>query len=152
VMPIVTYGLHLFAHKLKAKHLVSLDVVKNRYLKKALSLPMRTGNEFVYTKCETKRLGIELHEKGYNFEQCEFQEYLKEVEGSIGRERDMQRNNVPDGDAWRGIMKPRHYYLGFAAHGFHHRMCQDRRFHLKIEDTCTCRFCDRQINDSGHLE
>lgn len=153
VLPIASYALHLIAPYLKAGHLESLDVIKNRYLKKALSLPMWTGNEFIYRLCEEKRLCMDLKEKGYEFGQAQYNDYLNLVDGSKQREQECQRNEVPGGDeAWRGILKTRHFPLGYSAHGFHHRICNNSVFHRGTIKTCRCKRCGERQIGVNHLE
>ena len=65
IRPILTYGLHLLAPYLDATSLKHLDVAKNRFLKKTLSLPPTTSTELIHRACGTKRFAMELYNKSY---------------------------------------------------------------------------------------
>ena len=152
VKPIASYGLHLISPYLKSSHMTELDIIKNRFLKKTLSLPMWTGNELVYKLCETTRFCQELAEKGYRFEENNYLAYLREVEESKNREKVRKRNSLAFEDLeWKGIQQPRHYFLGYTAHGFHFRLCTDQSFHDDIKSRCRCKFCAMPITEVDHL-
>jgi len=99
---------------------------------------MWTGNEFLYKLLDESRLCEELKEKGYNFKQ---------------REAARRRNPIDKEDQlWRGIAKERHFVMGYAAHGFHFRICRDAAFHESAETNCRCKKHGRRIEGPNHLE
>ena len=127
-------------------------MIKNRFLKKARSLPMWSGNEFVYQLCQTKRFCEDLKEKGYPFDEDQYHGYLLEVEASKQRELKRCRNTLAfEDDTWKGIQQSRHFWVGYSAHGFHFRLCTNQKFHMEADERCCCKLCNEPLDRVDHL-
>ena len=149
IRPTVTYGLHIIAPMLKLTHLQSLDVAKNRFLKKALSSPTIAHNQTIYRLCETKRLCEELKEKKYPFDEAEYCKYRTAL--NEDNERDRQHNTLAfDDQTWKGMRQKRHFPIGYTVHGFHFMLCKNKAFH-QIEEECICKFCNQGASRIDHL-
>src|SRR5699024_6314850 len=58
-------------------------------------------------------------------------------------------NPVPN-DKWTSPNQPRHFVVGYAVHGFHHRLCSNGRYHQRGLE-CICRFCKGSAGPLDHL-
>mgnify|MGYP005803606199 CR=1 FL=1 len=152
IKPIATYGIQLTAPHLTKANLLQLDIVKSKYLKKALALPMATNNDLVYNLCDTKRLCEELKESGIQFNEKAYDEYQEEVEEKKRLEAQRERNRLAfEDDTWKGVNQPRHFMVGYTAHGFHWCLCTDTSYHERSED-CICAECFESADQVDHLE
>ena len=150
IRPIVTYCLHLIAPALKSTHMHQLDIVKNYFLKRVLSLPKFAHNNTVYKLCETKRLCEELKDKNYPFNQREFDKYAEDVK--VDNEKVREVNSLAFVDTtWKGTRQQRHFTVGYTEHGFHHRICRNPSFHFRNKD-CICKLCNKPADKIDHLE
>ena len=153
IRPIVTYGIKVIASSLSKDSLLLLDIVKSKYLKKALSLPVWTNNDVVYNLCGTKRLCEELKDKGVPFNDDAYNEYLEVIQAKKKLEEERKRNNLGfEDESWKDIQQPRHFKLGYTVHGFHWCLCKNTEFHSERTQNCTCKLCDQSAEDIDHLE
>ena len=147
IRPIVTYGLYLFSPRLEVTTLALLDTVKSRFLKRALQLPVTSSTERVHAVAGCRRFCEDLKEKNYSFDKKVFEEYLQ---GLVLKRRDTTPFNAISDDTWRLPLRPRHFLVGYAVHGFHHRLCNNGRYHER-NPNCICRFCLLSTEALDHL-
>ena len=151
IKPIATYGIRLVAPSLSKASLLQLDIVKSKYLKKALCLPVSTNNDVVYNLCDTKRLCEELKEAGVQFDEQAYKEYQEVVQAKKLLESQRQRNKLAfEDDNWKRPMQPRHYVVGYTVHGFHWCICKNKEYHER-KGECVCKECNQSAADADHL-
>lgn len=141
VKPVITYSMHIFASCLKPAELVQIDIVKNSYMKRALCLPASTNNEFVHRLFSSPRLCEELDAKGFNFQPSASAKYYQSLSESKERDSESKYNTIVS-EEWKGYNKPRHFILGYAAHGFHFKLCTRTDFH-RASEGCVCKYCNQ---------
>src|SRR5699024_8796813 len=111
-----------------------------------------TGNEMVYSLSECQRLCLELAEKGYKFDGTQLDAYLNKIEESKARYFRRTHNTLGFEDkSWKEMNKPRHFVLGYTAHGFHFRLRSNAAFH-RPEVGCVCKRCGESASSIDHLQ
>ena len=144
IMPILAYGIEIFWNKLKKKDFKVLENVKATYLKKVLGVSKFTPSRLVYVLTRETLL----------IEDIRFQ-YLLQSTGEYEALR--EERNEKEKEIWddfyctsamldRNWMGPnqelRHVVTRTAVHGFHHKICNNDRFH-DPSDKCVCKLCGR---------
>ena len=144
ILPIVTYGLHLFYDRLKAITIQLLDSVKSRFLRKAMQLPPTAPTERTHYVANQERLHKDLILKNYQFKEDAVRKHPNNVEKPA--------QTIPLVDPlWLEARQPRHFLVGYAVYGFHHLICDNKKYH-KILVECSCKYCDNPITDYLHFD
>ena len=141
----------MIAPRLSSTHLEELDVVKSRFLKKALRVPMATNNEVVFNLCDTPRFMVDLKEKGYRFNDAVYESYARVLAKKRREEDARSRNQLAFTDpSWKLPLQPRHFQLGYTVHGFHFKICTSPAYHNRAA-RCICKFCNGSASNVDHL-
>ena len=112
---------------------------------------MATNNEIVFKLCETRRFCEDLKEKGYRFNEDQFQGYSDEIDLKKNEEATRSRNSLAfDDSRWKQALQPRHFYAGYTVHGFHFCICSDGDYHVRNGE-CICKLCEGSARDVDHL-
>ena len=144
IKPVITYGLHIFSSVLKVGAMKLIDQVKSRFLKRVMQLPLTASTDSIHQIAGCERLCEDLVEKGYVFNAGTLAEYKKEI-----AEKAAGPNEIDE--CWSLANQPRHYLVGVAIHGFHHRLCSNDRYHRR-GPSCKCRFCQGSAGNLDHLQ
>lgn len=143
VAPVATYGIQLIWNHLTARNLKTLENVKARYLKRALSLSKYTRNSYVYLIAGESYF-IEDIRTCFNLPITQAYEdvIIERRQKATAVPKEIMETDAMKTDVWKGPnFLLRHQYTRFAAHGFHGKICQDASYHDPKED-CRCTLCD----------
>ena len=141
--PVATYGIQLLWNHVTARNLKTLENVKARYLKRALSLSKYTRNSYVYLIAGESYF-IEDIRTCFNLPSTQAYEdvIIERRQKATAVPKEIMETDAMKTDVWKGPnFLLRHLYTRFAAHGFHGKICQDASYHDPKED-CRCRLCD----------
>lgn len=142
ISPIVTYGLALIWEHLNKSNLKAIEAVKAKYLKKVLCVSKYTPSRLTYELArepfylEELRLQLQLPStQAYDETMTDLQEKRLEIWS------DFYTTDAMTTREWMAAgYELRHTMTRFAVHGFHHRLCRTKTFHLPAED-CVCELC-----------
>jgi hypothetical protein len=147
----IRYGLDVFAHRLKADQLRTINRIKNTYLRRVLALPKYTSTSALYALCKTSRVTEDLERAGCRFEPSLISRHLKEIQ-------DKDNDYVAVGPAfelngWRAALTSslRRAVVGTTVHGFHNYICSSEKCYQIDINNCTCRLCNDLCNDRLHI-
>lgn len=146
ILPMITYGLCSISPHLKSFHFTELDRIKSIFLKRLLAVPLSTNNSLVYTLTEEQRLSQTLIMSANSFD-FDHEECYKYRDLVVAEDREMLKKGYSDGPAFKcsswkqALDKRRHAIVGFTAHGFHHLICNNKKWHSHPTSSCVCTLC-----------
>lgn len=149
IWPAVTYGFMTLCKQLTATHLLQLDKIKARFLKKTLALPKNASNTFTFHLANTKTMGEDIIAcfKGVSANaQADYRIKIEE------KNMEFVTKNFTEGpafnsDRWKAACQSdRHLVTAFTLHGYHHLVCSNQHFHTPDEEYCKCRLCDQPMH------
>jgi Reverse transcriptase (RNA-dependent DNA polymerase) len=153
IAPILSYGIESIWQYLSKDDLHLLEKGKACFVRKLLSVDKSTRSRFTYSLVNCK-LFVEQMKNRFNL--CETEAYK-----NFYKERMLELENLPGdfftldafvNEEWKGPQfKLRHVYTRFACHGFHHLVCKNKKYHLKIDANCVCELCENPC-DRYHLK
>ena len=153
ITPVVTYGLEMIWDKLSISDMERIEKVKARFLKRALGAGKSAPNRYMYLLAretyfiEDLRIEMTLpSNKSYNEVIAQRAEKQRGVD---------TRFFCTDAMIYRDWTKPnqqqRYAIIGLAIHGYHHKMCQNPRFH-QPDEKCVCKYCIKECDRYHVLE
>lgn len=142
IAPVVTYGLEMIWDKLSISDMERIEKVKARFLKRALGAGKFAPNRYMYLLAretffiEDLRMKMALPSN---------ESYNEVIARRTTKQRGVDSNFFcTDAMIYRDWTKPnqpqRYAIVGLAIHGYHHKMCQNSRFH-QPDEKCVCKFC-----------
>ncbi|MGL4389034.1 MAG: reverse transcriptase family protein, partial [Brevinema sp.] len=151
VSPVASYGIEVFWPYLTITDLTLLESVKSRFLKRALCLSKYTKSRLVYELTGERFYVSELQLK-FNLPITD--NYIKFVQIRESKAEDISLSfyNTPafKNDNWKNPnQKNRNVVTRFAAHGFHHSICNTKEYH-NCDENCICSLCNKKC-DQYHL-
>lgn len=145
IAPIVTYGLQLIWEHLTKRNLEKLEKVKTTFMKKILCISKYSPTRLTYEMCretmwiEDLRLEL-LLPATEAYKQIVKEHQMKKAE--IWEE--FYITDAMTKEDWKGPnYELRHFVTRYAAHGFHHLICKEKRHH-DPGDECVCELCGKQ--------
>lgn len=142
IAPVVTYGVEMIWDKLSISDMERIEKVKARFLKRALGAGKFAPNRYMYLLArETFFIG-DLRVK---MALPSNESYNEVIARRTTKQRGVDSNFFcTDAMIYRDWTKPnqsqRYAIVGLAIHGYHHKMCQNSRFH-QPDEKCVCKFC-----------
>lgn len=142
IAPIVTYGIEIIWQKLTVSDLNKIEKVKASFMKRITG----TG------KTAPSRLIYELMRETYFIEDIRITYLLPSTEPyqKAVKVREQKRKEIneefytssamTDRNWTRECQTLRHVVTRLAIHGFHHKVCENKKFHQPTED-CRCALC-----------
>ncbi|PSN40835.1 hypothetical protein C0J52_25868 [Blattella germanica] len=146
IAPIITYGLELISEHLAKRNLEKIEKVKATFMKKLLGVSKYTPSRLTYELCrETMWTDLRL-QLLLSITQA-YQQQLKERRMKMSEIwEDCYRTDAMTKDDWKGPNYDlRHFVTRYAAHGFHHLICKEKRHH-EPSDKCMCELCGTQCS------
>ena len=145
IVPTLTYGIEEIWESLTNRQMEELEKVKTRYLKRVLGVSKCTQSRLVYKLAremfliEDLRLTILLPSTiAYETVLRDLQNKRKDILETFYT-ADAMTNRV-----WtKTNYQPRHVMTRTAVHGFHFKLCRERKFH-EPDDQGMCQLCSQQ--------
>jgi hypothetical protein len=142
IEPVMSYGADIAWDSLPSSQIKVFDTVKASFMKRVLGLPLKTRNREVFIMCgcltgaESVKKRLKLNDTE-NYEKYTEELYMKSTEIDLV----FYQTRVFSSDTWKAPMQEeRHVLTRLAAHGYHHLICINQRFHRAGSD-CTCKLC-----------
>ena len=149
--PIATYELELVWEMLTTLDLQRLESVKARYLKRMLGVATTTPSRLVYELSREPFFVEELRTKLFLPTTPAEQKHLESRRKK--REEiwlDFYSTEAMIDRGWeRENQDLRHLFTRLSVHGFHHKLCDNKRYH-DPDEKCACRLCVK-VCDRYHI-
>lgn len=152
IKPVITYGLELTWDYLTKGNLSEIEKVKSTFLKKILCISKFSRSRLAYALANESFFIEDLRLQLLLPATAAYNALLSELETKrLSIESDFYVTDAMTTQDWkRGNYELKHIMTRFAVHGFHHKICSNKKYHTPDLHLCICELCKRQC-DKYHV-
>jgi Reverse transcriptase (RNA-dependent DNA polymerase) len=138
VSPVASYGIEAIWPYLSKNDLNNLEKAKSRFLKRVLSMDKTLRSRFTYELAETDLFVNDLKCKYNLSDTTAYDEFMEQKIVNFSQiDPDFYETPAFSDAKWKNVnFKDRHLLTRYACHGFHHKICKRKDYHIEANDKC----------------